>query len=174
MEIVSKPDLRTPEARMALRILAGHLAVAIDNANLYREARWYAGLLATLYEIGKETASILDLDELLHRVAQLVRRVIDYEMFGILLLDDARQELVLRQAMNLGRAKEKSRLSVDEGLCGAAVRSKEPVLVADVQDDPRYVSLVPETKSELVIPRVLNDRVVGVVDLESPELGRFT
>ena len=173
---IEGPDAEafTPAARMALRILAGHLAVAIANATLYREARWYAGLLATLYEIGKETASILDLDELLHRVAQLVRRVIDYEMFGILLLDDARQELVLRQAVNLGRAKEKSRLSVDEGLCGAAVRSKEPVLVADVQNDPRYVSLVPETKSELVIPLVHKDRVVGVFDLESPELGRFT
>lgn len=164
----------TPDARTALRILAGHLAVAIDNATLYREARWYAGLLATLYEIGRETASILDLDELLQRVAELVKRVIDYEMFGILLLDKDEDELVLRQAVNFGPGKERSRLPVSEGLCGAAVRSKEPVRVGDVSSDPRYVSLVEETRSELAIPLVHKDKVVGVFDLESPELDRFT
>jgi sigma-B regulation protein RsbU (phosphoserine phosphatase) len=164
----------TPGARTALRILGGHLAVAIANATLYRETRWYAGLVATLYEIGKETASILDLDELLQRVAELVKRVIDYEMFGILLLDEDRQELVLRQAVNFGPGKERSRLPVSEGLCGAAVRSKEPVRVGDVRADPRYVSLVEETRSELAVPLVHKDKVVGVFDLESPELDRFS
>src|SRR5512143_1874055 len=140
----------SPAARAALQVLAGHLAVAIENATLYRETRWYAGLLATLYEIGKETASILDLDLLLQRLAEIVKRVIDYEMFGILLLDEGRQELVMRKAVNLGPGREKSRLPVSEGLCGAAVRSREPVLVGDVRKDLRYVSLVPETRSELV------------------------
>ena len=163
----------TPAARAALQVLASHLAVAIENATLYRETRRYAGLLATLYEIGKETSSILDLDELLQRLAEIVKRVIDYEMFGILLLDEERQELVLRQAVNFGPGKERSRIPVSEGLCGAAVRSKGPILVGDVREDPRYVSLVPETRSELVVPLVHKDRVIGVLDLESPELDRF-
>ena len=164
----------TPAARTALQVLAGHIAVAIENATLYRETRWYAGLLATLYEIGKETASILDLDELLRRSAEIVKRVIDYEMFGILLLNEEGDELVLRQAVNFGPGKERSRIPVSEGLCGAAVRSREPVLVGDVREDPRYVSLVPETRSELVVPLVHKDRVIGVFDLESPVLDRFT
>jgi sigma-B regulation protein RsbU (phosphoserine phosphatase) len=164
----------TPAVRTALQVLASHLAVAIENATLYRETRWYAGLLATLYEIGKETASILDLDVLLQRLAEIVKRVIDYEMFGILLLDEERQELVLRKAVNFGPGREKSRLSVSEGLCGAAVRTREPVIVGDVQKDPRYFSLVPETRSELVVPLVHKDRVIGVFDLESPVLDRFT
>ena len=125
---VEGPDAEafSPDARTALQVLAGHLAVAIENATLYRETRWYAGLLATLYEIGKETASILDLDALLHRVAEIVKRVIDYEMFAILLIDEAHQELVVRKAVNFGPSKERRRLPVREGLCGAAVRSKEP------------------------------------------------
>jgi sigma-B regulation protein RsbU (phosphoserine phosphatase) len=173
---IEGPDVEafTPAARTALGVLANHLAVAIANATLYRETRWYAGLLATLYEIGKETASILDLDELLHRVAEIVKRVIDYEMFGILLMDEERGELVLRKAVNLGGSKEKQRLKAGEGLCGAAVRTKAPVLVGDVRKDPRYVGLVPETRSELVVPLVHKDRVVGVFDLESPVLDRFT
>ena len=173
---VEGPDAEafSPDARTALQVLAGHLAVAIENATLYRETRWYAGLLATLYEIGKETASILDLDALLHRVAEIVKRVIDYEMFAILLIDPAHQELVVRKAVNFGPSKERRRLLVSEGLCGAAVRSKEPILVGDVREDPRYVSMIPEARSELVIPLVHKDRVLGVFDLESPVLNRFT
>jgi sigma-B regulation protein RsbU (phosphoserine phosphatase) len=164
----------TPEAMTALQVLASHLAVAIANATLYRETRWYAGLLATLYEIGKETASILDLDELLHRVAEIVKRVIDYEMFGILLVDEAAGELVLRKTVRFGALPGKPRLKLGEGLCGAAVRLKEPVLVGDVTKDPRYVMLIPEARSELVIPMIHKDRVIGVFDLESTHLDRFS
>ena len=164
----------TPSARTALQVLASHLAVAIENATLYREARWYADLLATLHEIGKETASILDLDLLLQRLAEIVRRVVDYETFGVLLLDEARQELVLRKAVNFGSGLERTRLKVSEGLCGAAVRAREPVLVGDVRTDPRYVGLVAETRSELTVPLVHQDRVIGVLDLESPRLDRFS
>jgi phosphoserine phosphatase RsbU/P len=172
---VEGPDAEAfgEDARNALSVLAGHLAVAIDNANLYREARWYAGLLATLYEIGKETASILDLDELLHRVAEIVKRVIDYEMFGILLLDEPSGDLVLRKSVRFGGYGEKTRIPVGRGLCGAAAASKQPVLVGNVLADPRYVALIPETRSELVIPLVHKDKLIGVFDLESSVLERF-
>jgi len=168
------PDAFTVEARTALGVLAGHLAVAIENATLYRETRRYAELLGTLYEIGKETGSILDLDELLTRVAEVVKRVIDYEMFGILLLDERRGELVLRKAVSYGGAKEKTRIKVGEGLTGAAALTKQTIRVGDVSRDSRYLALIPETRSELVVPLIHKDRVVGVFDLESPALHRFT
>src|SRR5262245_25750399 len=163
----------TPDAIAALRVLAGHLATAIENATLYRETRWYAGLLATLYEIGKETSSILDLDELLTRVAEIVKRVIDYEMFAILLLDEERKELVARKTVRYGSLPEKRPIKVGEGLCGTAALFKEPILVGDVRKDPRYLNLIPETRSELVVPLVHKDRCVGVFDLEGTVLDRF-
>jgi phosphoserine phosphatase RsbU/P len=173
---VEGPDAAafTPEVIAVLGVLAGHLATAIENATLYRETRWYAGLLATLYEIGKETASILDLDELLTRVAEIVKRVIDYEMFGILLLDEERKELVLRKSVRFSQFPEKRRIRVGEGLCGTAALYKEPVLVGDVTKDPRYLDLIPGTRSELVVPLIHKDRCVGVFDLESPVPDRFT
>jgi sigma-B regulation protein RsbU (phosphoserine phosphatase) len=163
----------TPEARAALQVLASHLAIAIENATLYRETRWYAGLLATLYEIGRETASILDLDELLHRVAEIVKRVIDYEMFGILLLDEGGSDLILRKSVRFRGAGEKTRIPLGEGLCGAAAVTKQPILVGDVRKDPRYLQLIPETRSELVVPLIHKDRVVGVFDLESSIVDSF-
>jgi sigma-B regulation protein RsbU (phosphoserine phosphatase) len=167
-------DAFSEEVRAALGVLAGHLAIAIENATLHRETRWYAGLLAILYDIGKETASILDLDLLLHRAAELVKRVIDYEIFGILLVDEATGDLVLREAVRYGGTPERYRIKAGEGLSGASVASKEPVLVNDVREDPRYLSLIAETRSELVVPLVHKDKVVGVFDLESTALGAFT
>jgi sigma-B regulation protein RsbU (phosphoserine phosphatase) len=161
------------DARMALQVLAGHLAVAIQNATLYRETRWYAGLLATLHDVGKETASILDLDELLQRVAEVVKRVIDYETFGIFLVDDASGDLVLRKAVSWGAIPEKTRIKISEGLTGAAALTRQPILVGDVRLDPRYLELLPHTRSELVVPLVHKDRLVGVFDLESAALDRF-
>jgi sigma-B regulation protein RsbU (phosphoserine phosphatase) len=168
------PGAFTPQARTALQVLARHLAVAIENATFYRETRWYAGLLATLYEIGKETASILDLDELLQRVAEVVKRVIDYEMFGILLVDEATNELVVRKAVKYAVAPDKPRIPLGKGLTGTAALTKEPILVGDVRQDPRYLNLIPQTRSELVVPLVHKEKVLGVFDLESPELNRFT
>jgi phosphoserine phosphatase RsbU/P len=173
---IEGPDPRafTPEARTALQVLARHLAVAIENATFYRETRWYAGLLATLHEIGKETASILDLDELLQRVAEVVKRVIDYEMFGILLIDEDTNELVVRKAVAYAVVPEKPRIKVGQGLTGIAALTKEPILVGDVRQDPRYLNLIAQTRSELVVPIVHKEKVLGVFDLESPELNRFT
>jgi sigma-B regulation protein RsbU (phosphoserine phosphatase) len=173
---IEGPDVAafTPDAQNALKLLASHIAVAIDNATLYRETRWYAGLLATLHEIGKETASILELDALLHRVAEIVKRVIDYEVFGILLLDPAADELVMRKAVRFGGAGEKRRIKLGQGLCGTAALLKQPILVSDVRNDPRYVQWVEETRSELVVPLVHKDKLVGVFDLESPVVDHFT
>ena len=173
---VEGPDVEafTHTAQTALGVLASHLALAIENATLHRETRWYAGLLATLYEIGKETASILELQPLLHRVAEVVKRVIDYDTFGILLLDEEHQELVLTESVRFGQGNEKTRIRLGEGLSGLAGQRKEAILVGDVRQDPRYINLVPETRSELCVPMLHKDRLVGVFDLESPLLDRFT
>lgn len=155
-------------------MIAGNLATAIENANLYRDARWYAGLLAMLYEAGKEMGAILNLDALCEHVADIVHRVVDYEMFAIFLVDEKAEELTLKMARQMASIAPRRRIALSEGLTGAATRSKEPVIVGDVRDDPRYIAVEPDVRSELVMPLVLKGRVVGVFDLESRELNRFT
>jgi sigma-B regulation protein RsbU (phosphoserine phosphatase) len=171
---LSAREADTAAAGEVLSALAAPLAVAVSNATRHREARWYAGLLATLFDIGKETASILELDELLARVAEVVKRVIDYEMFGILLVDEDSGDLVLRKSVSYGTLQEKTRIRMGEGLSGTAALTKQPVLVGDVRNDPRYLNLIPQARSELVVPLLHKDRLVGVFDLESTTLNHFT
>ena len=150
-----------------------HVAVALANARLYERSRLDAEAFETLAEIGREVASVLDLDELFTRIAQLARRVIDYRTFGILMLTDE-LELEMKLAVQYGEKVNVPRVKLGEGLVGYAALHKEAVLVPDVSEDPRYIKIVPDVRSELAIPMLLKDRCIGVVDLESPELDAFT
>jgi sigma-B regulation protein RsbU (phosphoserine phosphatase) len=163
----------TETDELMLRQFAAHVAVAIENARLFEHERQYAGTLETLAEIGGEFASILNLDELLTRIATLTRRLVDYRTFGILLLNDERQELEMKVAVRYGDKVSVPRMKLGTGLVGYAALHKETVLVPDVSKDPRYIKLVEDARSELVIPLLLQDRCIGVFDLESPELDAF-
>jgi sigma-B regulation protein RsbU (phosphoserine phosphatase) len=157
-----------------LRQFAAHVAVAIENARLFRSERHYTETLETLAEIGREMSSILDLDVLLTRIASLTKRLIDYRTFGILLLNEATTMLEMKLAVRYGEENAAKSIKLGEGLVGWAALHKEPLLVADVSKDPRYINLVEDVRSELVIPMLIKDRCIGVFDLESPELNAFT
>jgi sigma-B regulation protein RsbU (phosphoserine phosphatase) len=157
-----------------LRQFATHVAVAIENARLFRAERHYTETLETLAEIGREMSSILDLDVLLTRIASLTKRIIDYRTFGILLLNETTNMLEMKLAVRYGEENSAKNIKLGEGLVGWAALYKEPLLVSDVSKDPRYINLVEDVRSELVIPMLIKDRVIGVFDLESPELNAFS
>ena len=157
-----------------LRQFGAHVAVAIENARLFESERHHTEMMETLAEVGREMSSILDLDALLTRIATLTKRIIDYRTFGILLLNDSTRELEMKLAVRYGDDAALAAVKLGVGLIGWAAEHKEPVLVADVSQDPRYVHAVKDVRSELVIPLLMKDRVIGVFDLESPELDAFT
>jgi len=157
-----------------VRQFGAHVAIALVNARLFDRIRRDAEAFETLAEIGREVASVLDLDELFARIALLTKRVIDYRTFGILLLNEERGELEMKLALQYGEKVEVPRVLLGEGVVGYAALHREAVLVSDVSQDPRYIKLVPDVRSELAIPLLLKDRCIGVVDLESPELDAFS
>jgi sigma-B regulation protein RsbU (phosphoserine phosphatase) len=164
----------TDQDEALLRQFAAHVAVAIENARLFRSERHYTATLETLAEIGREMSSILDLDVLLTRIASLTKRLIDYRTFGIFLLNTSTSKLEMKLAVRYGEEGTAKDVKLGEGLVGWSALHKEPVLVADVSKDPRYINLIEDVRSELVIPMLIKERCIGVFDLESPELNAFT
>jgi len=157
-----------------LRQFGAHVAQAIATARLFESEREYAETLETLAEIGREMTAILDPDELLTRLAHLIKRVIDYRIFGILLLDEGSGMLEMKVAIKYGDdPSAMDPVKLGEGLVGYAALHKEVVLVPDVEKDPRYIHVVPGVRSELVVPLMLKDRCIGVFDLESPDVDAF-
>ena len=157
-----------------LRLFAAHVATALVNARLFERERHDADAFELLAEIGREVASVLDLDELLSRIAQLAKRVIDYRTFGIMLLNEKARELEMKVAVQYGEKKALPKVALGQGLVGYAALHRVPVLVPDVSKDPRYIKVVEDVRSELAIPMLLKDRCIGVFDLEHPELDAFT
>jgi len=175
MDIESdQKDYFRPEHLRLLTFTASRIAQAIENARLYARVSRQAQTLTVLNEIATELISILDLDQLLERVGQLLRRLIDYQMFTIMLLDERGEALITRYAWRFGYAHAPlRRLPITSGLVGAAVREWRLVNVPDVSQDPRYVPMNPETRSELIVPLFHKGRIIGVLDLEHTRTGFF-
>jgi sigma-B regulation protein RsbU (phosphoserine phosphatase) len=157
----------TEEHSRILNLVGSRIATAIENARLYTRVARQAQTLTVLNEISRELTSILNLDQLFKRIGELVTRVVEYQMFSILLLDEEGKVLIHRFSL---RFEEKIHLKHDipvgRGLVGYAVEHKSPVLAPDVSKDNRYIQLNPETRSELCVPLIYKDRVIGVLDLE--------
>jgi phosphoserine phosphatase RsbU/P len=167
-------DYFRPEHLRLLTITASRIAQAIENARLYARVSRQAQALTVLNEIATELISILDLDALLERVGQLLRRLIDYQMFTIMLLDAKGEVLITRYAWRFGYTHVPSRrIPITSGLVGVAVREWRLMNVPDVRKDQRYLDMNPETRSELIVPLFYKGRVIGVLDLEHTRVGFF-
>ena len=165
----------TKDQQRIVTLLASRLVVAIENARLFQKVRTQAETLLVLNEVSREISSILDVEELLRRAAELVKRVIDYQIVSIMLYDEEQKIFRHRLDVKHGqRVQGKLRVAATEGIVGAAATLREPVLVPDVTTDPRYLMVNPETRSELAIPMIFKGKVIGVLDLESPQLHYFT
>ncbi len=163
-----------PEHMRLLTLTASRIAQAIENARLYARVSRQAQTLTVMNEIATELTSILDLDPLLERVGQLLRRLIDYQMFTLMLLDEKGETLITRYAWRFGYAHAPMRrLPITSGLVGAAVREWRMVNVPDVLNDPRYVPMNSETRSELIVPLFHKGRIIGVLDLEHTRTNFF-
>src|SRR6266436_622686 len=170
-----QPDHFTEEHKRLLTLIASRMAVGIENARLYTRITRQARTLLLLNEIARELTSILNLDEVLKRVGELLSRLIDFQMFSILLLDTAGEKLQHRFSLRFQENIHlKNDIPIGTGVVGYAAEQKQAVLVRDVKKDSRYIETNPETRSELAVPLIYKDKVIGVLDLEHTKRGFFT
>jgi sigma-B regulation protein RsbU (phosphoserine phosphatase) len=157
-----------------LRLIGGRVATAIDNAQLFRRAERQYRTIRTLSRISHEFSSILDVDELLSKIASSVRGLINYDAFSILTVDAERKVLRHRSSLRYDERVDIDNIPLGKGLTGAAATSGEIIRVYDTQSDPRYIASHPGIRSEIAVPLALQHRVIGVLDLESERIGYFT
>src|SRR5271170_4026071 len=165
----------TEEHKRLLTLIASRMAIGIENARLHTRITRQARTLLLLNEIARELTSILNLNELLKRIAELLSRLIDYQMFSILLLDQTGEKLQHRFAQRFEeRLHLKHDIPLGRGVVGYAAQAKEAILVPDVAKSERYIATNPETRSELAVPLIYQERVIGVLDLEHTRRNYFT
>ncbi|HVW09826.1 MAG TPA: GAF domain-containing protein [Bryobacteraceae bacterium] len=170
----AQPGAYTDYHRSLLRLIASRAASTIDNALLYRRAERQYRTIRALSRISHEFSSILDVDELLGKIASSVRTLIDYSAFSILLVDPSRTELRHRFSLRYDQRVSIESIPMGKGITGAAAVAREVVRVHDTAVDPRYIATDSGIRSELAIPLMLKDVVIGVMNLESERVGFFT
>jgi sigma-B regulation protein RsbU (phosphoserine phosphatase) len=148
-------------------------------ASLFTSYPEQANTLSLLYEVSREITSILDREELLRLVAQRVKKLVNYHVFSVMLWNGQTQHLESAFVMRYGDAiPARMRVPLHQGLTGAAAGERRAVRVSDTLTDPRFLACEVETgvavRSELVVPLLIQDRLIGVLDLESAETHAFT
>ena len=132
-------------------------------------------VLATLAEIGEDVNASLDLDEVLARAAALIKRHIDYEIFGVLMIEGDGSYLRHRFAIGYPRELAESlRIPMGQGITGTAAATGHSVRVSDTSKDPRYINAIESVRSELAVPLIVRGKCVGVLDIQSRHLDYFT
>jgi sigma-B regulation protein RsbU (phosphoserine phosphatase) len=149
--------------------------------NLFGAYPEQAQTLALLYEVSSELTAILDREELLRRIAQRVKKLVNYQLFTVMLWNEARQLLEGVFAMHYEDSiPTRFRVPLFTGVTGTAAGERRALRIGDVTKDPRYIGNCggcPEqvpVRSELVVPLLLRDRLIGVLDLESTKAHSFT
>src|SRR5579863_5635892 len=160
--------------RSLLRLIAARVASSIDNASLYRRADRQNRTLRTLARLSQEFSSILDLDELLGKIAESIRELINYDAFSVLLVDAEKKVLRHRFSVRYDQRVKLDNVPLGKGITGAAAESRQTVRVVNTMQDPRYIASQPDIHSEMAVPLMVQDRVVGVLNMESERIGNFT
>jgi signal transduction histidine kinase/ActR/RegA family two-component response regulator len=154
---------------------ANQAAIAIGNTKLYEGSLEKIKQLTTLYEVGKALSSTLDLDELLKKALELLRDRFGYQVCALLLLDQEKNELYVKQIIgrNFEEVKDlRFRVGTD-GIVGWVAKTGETYYAPDVSKDSKYISRITGIQSEAAFPLKIRDQVIGVLDVESHELMGF-
>jgi diguanylate cyclase (GGDEF)-like protein len=129
--------------------------------------------LALLYDASQAVLSTFDLDEVLSRILSIMRDYFQLQNGAVMLLDKQRQELYVRAHFGLGAMLKGFRVPLGQGITGNAATLKRPVYAPDVAQDPRYIKNFDQTKSEVAIPLMGRNELVGVLDFQSDQLDYF-
>ncbi|MCO6449143.1 MAG: GAF domain-containing protein [Caldilineales bacterium] len=175
-------DVLTSDHLWQLKILANQAAAAIHAGRLLRAARWRTNLLQTIAEVTRSLTSILDLDGLLSHVVDVIAEAFDYYHVQIYVVEEGSDRAVFRassgdatheQWRKIGRYVRIGR----EGIIGWTAAHGKTWAAPDVSVDPLYVPddphLLPDTRSEIAIPLLWEQDVLGVLDVQSNEVDDF-
>lgn len=157
-----------------LQLIASRATASIVNARLFRRIERRNRTLRALARVSQEFTSTLDLDDLLAKVAARTKTLINYDAFSILLFDPAHQMLRHRFSLRYDERVQLDYIPAGKGITGAAAATRQLVRVEDTHADPRYIAVNPGIRSEISVPLIVRDRLIGVLDLESDRLGYFT
>jgi GAF domain-containing protein/two-component sensor histidine kinase len=171
----SKPYFYTVQDLHYLTVFAEQAALMLHNTQLYEETRRQFEQLKVLHAVALLGTQANHEDELIERTTQIIGEALYPDNFGLLLLDEKEKKLIVHSSYRrLNWSLKRQEVPIEEGIVGYVARTKRPYRTGDVTNDPYYIQAENETHSQLAVPLLLNDRVLGVISTESREAYAFS
>jgi len=147
----------------------------VENGRLFEETRRRVSELQLLHDVGLAAATGVRLEETLQAAAEALAIELKGHNVALMLLDPESNALHMKASVGYPPDVVKDlRLRLGEGITGWVAQHGEPALVPDVRLDSRYYEGASDTRSELCVPLVSGSQVIGVLNVESPQLNAFT
>ena len=177
---VSRARPFRPEELETLEGLSSIVAIGLYSSHRASVERFRLEQLNLVRQVSAQIANVLEIDELARRVTNLIQKTFNYYYVAFFTFKPGAQALRFRASASAPRpGRRKKTIVVDaelgQGLIGQAAQDGERQLSDEVRQDPRYrfVNLLPETKSEVALPIKIEDRVLGVLDVQSDQQSAF-
>ncbi len=176
IEAINKKDGGFDQSDLdTFNVLSDQIALAIHNAQLYRTAKRQALQRKTLFDVSKQLMTPLTLDEVLHNILLALQKAVDFDAGGVYLIDEKTEAVESITSIGYDPVLEKDLgLKIGQGIVGTVARTGKAENVPDVSADGRYINARPETRSEIVVPILSDDRMIGVLNLENDRTNAFT
>ena len=168
-----RPDAFTDNHVRLLSIIGNQAAAAIANTRLLEQERRRAAHLQLIGEIGQQIAAILDLDTLFHQTVELVRATFGYMFVAVCVREENSNRIIFEGSTS--PILHNQHVHVGQGIIGWVVENGELLNVPDVTRDERYwpMASLPQTHSELAVPLIFGEEVIGAIDVESDQAAAF-
>jgi diguanylate cyclase (GGDEF)-like protein/putative nucleotidyltransferase with HDIG domain len=157
-----------------LKVLAGEVAVAIENARLFQQEQKRAGHLALLNELSRKATAVLDPHELLTSICRQLRESFGFDLVRVEMMDRDKDELVVEAQEGYGPGIVGRRTKVGQGFAGVVAESREPFLANDVLSSDGYLPCHPGVRSALHVPMKFRDEMLAVLTIESLRPNSFS
>lgn len=174
----SAPDHFSTGDLRRLTILANQAAAAIANAHLFEQERTRAAQLELVGQIAQKVNAIQELDELFNEVVQLTVDIFGFHPVSIFGIDSQTSDVVILASSIAEVEPGQAHLPAGLGLIGTAVSTRQTIVSNYTLEDERFVQALEDgpaaaTRAEIVVPLIVDDRLLGVLDVQSPKAGVF-
>jgi phosphoserine phosphatase RsbU/P len=164
-----------------LEALAGHAALALVASHRFAIDQWRLEQLTLVRKVSAQIANVLDLGALTRRVTRLILNTFKFYYVAIFTLEPGQRSLNFQSSAGPGELKTRRRttstmqIGLGQGLIGAAAGTGQEIISNNVAEEPRFRAMapLPGTRSEVVLPLKIEERVLGVLDIQSDRLDAF-
>lgn len=158
----------------SLQILADQMAVAVVNTELFAETQEHLSQHRLLHHITTTAASGTTLEEALEGAVNGLQVTLGGDRVTIMLVDKVRKELEVMASVGYSEDISKARVPIGSGVTGWVAAHKRPLRINNVAEDSRYIQISSNTRSELAVPLIYRNELLGVINVESEQLDAYT